>query len=54
MDSDYIFKHGYLRNHKVSKKLFDGMLKRLQISTGNSHKTDDNEDIDNKNNGNTN
>jgi hypothetical protein len=47
MDSDYIFKHGYLRNHKVSKKLFDEMLKRLQISTGNSHKTDDDENEEN-------
>lgn len=43
MDSDYIFKYGYLRNHNMSRKLFDDIFKRVAISTGNSHTADDNE-----------
>jgi hypothetical protein len=52
MDSDCIFRHGYLQNHNVSRKLFDDIFKRVEISTGNLHKTDDEiKDEDNKNSG---
>jgi hypothetical protein len=44
MDSDYVFRYGYLHNHNISRKIFDDIFRQIKISTGNNaNKTDGDE-----------